>query len=351
MTDHCCLLFQRKRGDRDTATMVDRLVTAAAAMFLACAAAADGARVLAVFPYNGHSHFTMVKPLVVALSERGHDVTVVSPFPRRRGEGVTAAVNSSGGAGRYVDVDVSDALPPATSQMDVAEFDGFSNPVTGLRDLCLMNHRVCEATYDHPRVQALIRGPGAFDVVLVEAFSTDCFAALAHVYDAPLVSVRTADYSPQLNGHVANPQNPAYLVNHLLAYAGRTMTFGQRMVNALATYFGAVGYHAFSDGPSTELVRRHFGAHLPPVPDMVRRRTALVLVNGHHSLTQPRPLVNNVVEVGGLHIGRPEETAANVSMRIRRTTARSFGGAQLTHEIQFFTVTHNSSAHVVHRFR
>lgn len=281
---------------------------------LACAAAGDGARVLAVFPYNGHSHFTMVEPLMVALSERGHDVTVVSPFPRRSGlhGAPAAAVNSSGG--RYVDVDVSDALPPVTSQLDVAEFDGFADPVSGLRDLCLMNHRVCEATFDHPRVQALIRGPGAFDVVFVEAFSTDCFAALAHVYDAPLVSVRTADLSPQLNGHVANPQNPAYLVNHLLTYAGRTMTFGQRLVNALATHFGAVGYHAFSDGPSTELVRRHFGDHMPPVPDIVRRRTALVLVNGHHSLTQSRPLVNNVIEVGGLHIRHPVKDAANVSI-------------------------------------
>ncbi|XP_025425741.1 UDP-glucuronosyltransferase 2B13-like [Sipha flava] len=292
--------------------MAARLI-AAAAVFAACVAASTGARVLAVFPYNGHSHFAMVEPLVVALSERGHDVTVVSPFPRRRDEGgaTAAVINSSSNGGRYVDVDVSDALPPAISQMDVAEFDGFSNPVTGLRDLCLMNHRVCEATYDHARVRALIRGPDAFDVVLVEAFSTDCFAALAHVYDAPLVSVRTADHSPQLNGHVANPQNPAYLVNHLLAYGGRTMTFGQRLVNALATHFGTAGYHAFTDGPSTELVRRHFGAHMPPVPDIVRRRTALVLVNGHHSLTQPRPLVNNVVEVGGLHIGRPEENAAN----------------------------------------
>lgn len=89
-----------------------------------------------------------------------------------------------------------------------------------------------------------------------------------------------------------------------------------RSINALATHFGAVGYHAFSDGPSTELVRRHFGPDTPPVPEITLRRTALVLVNAHHSLTQPRPTVPNAVEVGGLHITQPAEleNAANVSI-------------------------------------
>lgn len=302
-------------------TTAGGLVAMTALLAVRCATAA---RVLAVFPYNGHSHFTMVEPLMAALAERGHDVTVISPFPRRNG--------SVCGNGRYTDVDVSDALPPAISQMDVTEDDEpWQNPVTGLRGLCQMNHRVCVATFEHPRVRALFqqRGRGSFDAVFAEAFSTDCFAVLAHVFDAPLVSVRTADYSPQLNGRVANPQNPAYLVYHLFTYVGHKMTFVQRLINALAVHFGAVGYHAFSDGPSTELARRHFGPETPPVPDIVRRRTALVFVNSHHSLTQSRPLVPNVIEVGGLHIvDQSEKNVTNVSVCVclytnYKTTTRS----------------------------
>lgn len=284
------------------------VVLTVAAALLAWTTVADCARVLAVFPYNGHSHFTMVEPLLTALSERGHHVTVISPFPRRR---------DAHGSGHYVDVDVSDALPPVISQLNVTEDVGPVNPAVGLRNLCRMNHRVCETTFEHPRVRPLIRQPHdtspRFDVVLTEAFSTDCFAAFAHAYNAPLVSVRTCASSPQLNRHVANPQNPAYLVNHLLTYAGRGMSFVQRLVNTLATHFGAVGYHAFTDGPDTELVRRHFGLGTPPVPDIVRQRTALVLVNSHHSLTQSRPLVPNVIEVGGLHIERAVRNTTNVS--------------------------------------
>jgi len=283
------------------------LQVAVMVLLLAWTPTVSGAKILAVFPYNGHSHFAMVEPLMVALSERGHHVTVISPFPRRK---------DTGGGGQYVDVDVSDTLPPVISQLNVTkEFGHRVDPVTGLWDLCRMNHRVCEATFEHPLVRALIREPRTFDVVFTEAFATDCFSVFAHVYDAPLVSIRTSDYSPQLNRRVANPQNPAYLVNHLLTYTGDGMSFAQRLINALATHFGAFGYHAFSDGPSTELVRRHFGPNTPPVPEITRRHTALVLVNAHHSLTQPRPTVPNAIEVGGLHITQPTEleNAANVS--------------------------------------
>jgi len=286
--------------------MAASFVARAAALLVTCTFGVDGARVLAVFPYNGHSHFAMVEPLMVALSERGHDVTVISPFPRRK--------HGKGGDGRYVDVDVSDALPPVIGQLNVSEFTGYSNPITGLRDLCQMNHRVCELTFEHPRVRSLIRHSGPFDVVFVEAFSTECFAVFAHVFDAPLVFVRTSDYSPQLNHRVANPQNPTYLVNHLLTFAGYNMSFFQRLVNVMATVFGTVGFHAFSDDPSTELVTRYFGPDTPSVPNIAHRRTALVLVNTHHSLTQPRPLGPNVIEVGGIHIKQSDKNMANVSI-------------------------------------
>lgn len=285
-----------------TTTVATGLMVAATVL---TAWTADGAKMLAVFPYNAHSHFVMVEPLMAALSDRGHEITVISPFPRP---------NS---VHRYANVDVSDALPPIISRLNVTEDTGPVDPITGLRNLCRMNHRVCEATFEHPQVRELIRrtGRNSFDVVFTEAFATDCFAVFAHYYDAPLVSVRTSDYSPQLNRRVANPQHPAYLVNHLLTYAGHSMSFGQRLVNTLATHFGAVGYHAFSDGPSTELARRHFGADTPPVPDIVRRRTALVLVNGHQtSFTQPRPLGPNVIEVGGIHIKQPVDDSTNVSV-------------------------------------
>ncbi|XP_050440552.1 UDP-glucosyltransferase 2-like isoform X3 [Adelges cooleyi] len=271
----------------------------AAVLLLAAARDAGCANVLAVFPFNGHSHFAMVAPLMEALADRGHRVTVISPFPRR-----SPPPN-------YVDIDVSDVLPPVISQLNVTDMTSVTaNPVTRLRSLCHMNYMVCDAAFAHPQVLRLIRGPSTgFDVVFTEIFSSDCFAAFAHKFGVPLISMRTAEGSPHVHQRAANPQNPAYLVNHLLTY-WPPLTFVQRLVNAASTHLGAIGFHAFSDGPSTELARRYFGVDTPPMSEIVAR-TSLVLVNSHHSILQARPTVPNVVEVGGIHIRDTKPNATN----------------------------------------
>lgn len=40
-------------------------------------------KILGIFPHPGYSHFAMFKPLLEGLSERGHEVTVISHFPRK----------------------------------------------------------------------------------------------------------------------------------------------------------------------------------------------------------------------------------------------------------------------------
>lgn len=42
-----------------------------------------------------------------------------------------------------------------------------------------------------------------------------------------------------------------------------------------------------------------------PDLDVLAYNTSLQLVNSHFSVNNARPLVPNVVEVGGLHVGEP----------------------------------------------
>lgn len=45
------------------------------------AAQSDTARILAIFPFEGKSHFVMCHAIAKALAKRGHQVDVVSHFP------------------------------------------------------------------------------------------------------------------------------------------------------------------------------------------------------------------------------------------------------------------------------
>jgi hypothetical protein len=43
-----------------------------------------GAKVLSVFPFPSRSHLIVQKALMFELARRGHEVTVVSPFPENK---------------------------------------------------------------------------------------------------------------------------------------------------------------------------------------------------------------------------------------------------------------------------
>ena len=43
-------------------------------------------RILGLFPYPGKSHFQVFRPLLDALHERGHHLTVISYFPQNKSD-------------------------------------------------------------------------------------------------------------------------------------------------------------------------------------------------------------------------------------------------------------------------
>lgn len=43
----------------------------------------SGHRILGLFPHPGYSHFQFFEPIMKALAEAGHEVTVVSQFPNK----------------------------------------------------------------------------------------------------------------------------------------------------------------------------------------------------------------------------------------------------------------------------
>jgi hypothetical protein len=79
------------------------------------------------------------------------------------------------------------------------------------------------------------------------------------------------------------------------------MTFGQRLVNTVATEVFKLGLYMFAELPTDKMLKKHFGKDVPPLSEL-NKRTSLILVNSHFSLNNPRPTVPGFVEVGGIHI-------------------------------------------------
>lgn len=54
-----------------------------AVIFLLLCCATNGSRILGLFPFPGISHYQFFHPVMKALAEAGHEVTVVSHFPEK----------------------------------------------------------------------------------------------------------------------------------------------------------------------------------------------------------------------------------------------------------------------------
>ncbi|KAK3929059.1 UDP-glycosyltransferase UGT5 [Frankliniella fusca] len=251
-------------------------------------AAVDGARILAVLPHAGRSHHQVFEPLLLELHRRGHRLTVLSHFPRQQ-------------APRYHrDLDLRGTMPVLDSVLPLAALQSL-NPFTDFMTIAGIGHDSCEPTLSLPAVRALLASNETFDLVIDEAFNTDCFLGFSHRFrPAPLVTLSSSVLMPWAGARVGNPLNPALQPNLFLWFTD-VMVLWERALNAAFTALLHAVKAAHWDRLAQRVAERHFGPGLPPLRALARN-ASLLLVNAHFSLNPPLAEVPGIVEVGGLHI-------------------------------------------------
>lgn len=105
-----------------------------------------------------------------------------------------------------------------------------------------------------------------------------------------------------LNSFFALPDNPAYIPNLSLDYTDE-MSFFARMENFLMNIYHNVLYHLQGQKLGNELSKKYTGEDILTEKNL-EYELSLLLVNSHFSFNYPRPMVPNVIEVGGIGIGR-----------------------------------------------
>lgn len=106
---------------------------------------------------------------------------------------------------------------------------------------------------------------------------------------------------------VGNPNPYAYVPDPLLDY-GDKMDFWERMWNTIVGTFWRLGRQYYYLPGHDTIMRKHFNDSddLPSVAE-IELTTSLVLLNHHFSISYPRPLVPNLVQVGGMHVQAPKK--------------------------------------------
>ncbi|XP_025419519.1 UDP-glucuronosyltransferase 2A3-like, partial [Sipha flava] len=269
-----------------TAVLVALLCVAA----LVPAPATGAMNVLAVQTVAGKSHWNVMSAVLRALTDRGHNVTVFTPF-------------LDGDRDRYTEVHVRDGVLMGAVGMDAMELIRDIGTTSAVMTVMANFTRAsCETIFQHPRMADTLRnGSGSsagFDVVVIEPMLSECVSYVATELRVPLIYVVPSPILTYLErslfGHVPNPA----VVAHVLSSHGVPKTFTERLTNTLLTVHCSLRkWYA---------ERRQRLSNPQPFDRVDLVKPSLTFTNTHFITEPARPLTQDIVQIGGIHLAQPK---------------------------------------------
>ncbi|KAJ8682883.1 hypothetical protein QAD02_018675 [Eretmocerus hayati] len=183
--------------------------------------------------------------------------------------------------------------------------------------------KMCDILGD-PRLQEIIRNPPTnppYDAVLVHFIQGyQCFTAIGHVWNVPVIGVVTAAMQPYNHRFIGNPLNLALVSKNLQTYK-ENMNFWGRLYNFIATHFVIFEYDYYAS-MQDEIIKKHLGQNIPHYTEL-EREVALLLTHSHPSLHGVQPKTPAHVEIGGIHI---QERNSTIDLELKKLLDESENG-------------------------
>jgi glucuronosyltransferase len=109
-------------------------------------------------------------------------------------------------------------------------------------------------------------------------------------------------------GHwVGNPNPYAYVPSPILKFRDE-MNFWERTINTIVGISSRLIRNHYYLPRQDAIMRKHFNdSNDLPTLSEIEHTTSLLLLNQHFSTSYPKPLMPNVVQVGGVHVKPPKE--------------------------------------------
>ncbi|XP_055609265.1 UDP-glycosyltransferase UGT5-like [Uranotaenia lowii] len=271
------------------------LATAVVLLVLSLLSLGEGARILGLVPL-GQSHNIMGVAYMKTLAAAGHDVTVLTP---------TAQKNPPK---NYREILLTGMLESqAKNEQNLFKFKG-SGPVSaGIMMMFLYKlfpEEICKFVLEHPNVIKLLESGEKFDLVLAESFVAESLYGFAQHFNAPLITYSAFGNCMWTNDLVGTPAPSSHVAHFSLTLTDR-MTYWERMFNSAWTLLDRAYYSLFYLPEQKKLYEATF-----PNPqlsfDQQMKNVSLVFLNQHFSISSPRPMATNMIEVGGVHIDDPK---------------------------------------------
>lgn len=251
------------------------------------------ARILALLPIPLKSHFIISDVLLVELANRGYNVTVASPYPKKHPPANYHQIDTSDCVNLPDELFTVEFRHSAGQNSDVM-FDTFTHIVDSAEEILK-----CDP------MQKLLHSTDSYDLLVTEMSVSDAMLGYVQLFQTPFILLSSHPLMPWASKRVGNVNYPSYVpFPWSFRPFGESPSFYDRLYNT-QFYLSSLFFHSWKWTPRTnELVRRYFGEGTPSVTE-IAKNVSLILCYSHFSTNVPRPSVPAVIHVGGLHIKNP----------------------------------------------
>ncbi|XP_045497979.1 UDP-glycosyltransferase UGT5-like [Colias croceus] len=260
----------------------------------------DSANILYAIPFTSKSHYIMLRPIGLELARRGHNVTVIT------------ANRETNPPPNYREImvddkeiwDVMGGERPNIFTMVNLSAEEFHEKIFWYAGTAFT-----ELTLNSTAVKAFLNEENTFDLVICEQFFQEALYALAHKYRAPLALVTTYGNCMRHNFVTGNPLQVATAISEFLDLDDPTSFWG-RFRNSYFTLYEYVWWKYWYLGKQEALVKKYIPGLPQPTPSLfdIQRNNSLMLINSHFSYDTPVAYLPNIVEIGGIHLTKTENS-------------------------------------------
>ncbi|XP_026501561.2 UDP-glucosyltransferase 2-like [Vanessa tameamea] len=265
---------------------------------------ASALNILAIASLPFKSHYMAFQTLFRELAIRGHSVTVINNFPE----------NNPVPNLKFININA-----PIHPTPGMAFFENYTSSFSHL-----LNFKIhftigppnvkqdCELFFSNKDVEALRERGDKFDVIFVEQFVSDCgLAYAAALYDAPIIGITSHTLLPWAYSRIGMPfdisSNAFYFSN-----SGTNPSVYQKVENYLMNiYANTIGLWQLHRS-----IYDIFNKNLPnvalDVEKIARDRMKMMFAYQHYSITGARLLAPQLLEIAGMHIGKPQPVPEDI---------------------------------------
>ncbi|KAK9498366.1 hypothetical protein O3M35_003015 [Rhynocoris fuscipes] len=260
--------------------------------------------ILVMLPMPTYSHTSNFMPIFRELAARGHNVTIVSPFPQKKP------------TPNITDIVLPNLLESFLAKSPVQDWADKDNIFVKMFGLWMFASFGLIPVLETEELQNFIMETNLqFDLVITETWFVQFpLIAFGHKYNAPVVAISPSILFPIAAEFTGNDIPVSYAPLTMFAFNDR-MSFLERAQNMFLYYWEIYSGKLYFLKQQDSIMRKYFkypgSENLPYISDMLEN-VSLTIVDHHYALGYPRPHHKNIVEFGGINAHVPEKLPADL---------------------------------------